>query len=218
MMSGFITFWSKDYVKSLEKSGDKGPFSVVYGSHHTRMPSISSIKKGDIIYTAAILQGTLCAMARLEVDNIEPAFDYLLRETGQRHSALVPEGVLMLTQSKFGEFALFSGGCGYIDKCAIPDSIHTTIREDELKSLPHKFHQEPITCCAKTAASGKGSMIYPRPIAKEIVPTLLFGNTKSSQKPLKINKNGVPQSVSLSGFVRKMSNETFEIFEQLFRE
>lgn len=217
-MSGYITFWSKDYVKSLEKSGDKGPFSVVYGSHHTRMPSISSLKTGDIVYPVAILQGTLCAMARLEVDKIEPAFDYLMRETGQRHSALIPEGILMLENAKFGDFAVFSGGCGYIDKCDIPDNIHTVIREDELKPLPHNFHQEPITCCAKTAASGKGSEIYPRPIAKEMLPDLLFGKTKSSQKPLRFNENGVPQSVSLSGFIRKMSDGTFEIFERLFKE
>ncbi len=187
-MSGYVTFWSKDYVKRLEKSGDKGPFTVVYGSHHTRMPSISSVKTGDIIYPVAILKGTLCVMARLEVDRIEPAFDFLMRETGRRYSALVP------------------------------DSIHTAIREDETEPLPHKFHQEPITCCAKTAASGKGSEIYPRPIAKETVSTLLFGKTRASQKPLRLNKDGVVQSVSLSGFVRKMSDETFRIFEQLFNE
>ena len=63
-MSGYITFWSKDYVKELEKHGDKGPFCVVYGSHHTRMPSVSSLRVGDIIYPVAIRDKTLAVMAK----------------------------------------------------------------------------------------------------------------------------------------------------------
>lgn len=71
-MSGYITFWSKEYVKEIEKHNDKGPFSVVYGSKHTRMPSISALKIGDIVYPVAIKDKTLCIMARLEIEDIEP--------------------------------------------------------------------------------------------------------------------------------------------------
>ena len=81
-MSGYITFWSKDYVKEIEKYKDNGPFCVVYGSSHTRMPYISSLKVGDIIYPVAIREKTLCVMARLPIEVIEPAYDYLMRETG----------------------------------------------------------------------------------------------------------------------------------------
>lgn len=217
-MSGYITFWPKDYIKQLEKSGDTGPFCVVYGSQHTKMPSISSLNIGDIIYPVTIKNKTLCVMARLLIEKIEPAFDYIMRETGQRHSALIPKGILMKSsKAPFGEFYIFENGCGYKDKITLPDNIHTVIDEDALTSIPHKFHQEPITCCAQSAASGtNGSEIFPRMIPSEIVPTLRFGKTKSSQKPLRLDKAGNPASISLSGFIRKMSDDTFDYFEKLF--
>lgn len=218
-MSGYITFWSKEYVKQLEKAGDKGAFCVVYGSGHTRMPSISSIRVGDIVYPVALKEKTLCIMARLPIEKIEPAYDYLMRETGKRYSSIIPEGILIKHQGIYGEFNVFRGGSGYTSKIKLPDNIHTIIEEDKLTPLPHKFHQEPITCCAEQAASGKnGSEIYPRFIPVETVHKLMFGKTKSSQKPLNFDKNGSPTSISLSGFTRKMSDETFEIFESFFKE
>ena len=33
-MTGYITFWSKEHVRSLEKAGDRGPLSVIYGGHY----------------------------------------------------------------------------------------------------------------------------------------------------------------------------------------
>lgn len=91
-MAGFITYWPKEYVKNLKKAGDTGELSVIFGSHHTKMPSISSVKVGDVIYPVTLAKGTLCIMAKMPVEHIESAFDYLLRETGQIHSALVPDG------------------------------------------------------------------------------------------------------------------------------
>ncbi len=216
-MNGYITFWSKEYVKELEKHNDNGKICVVYGSQHQRMPSISSIKKDDIIYPVAIRNGTLCVMARMPVEKIEPAFDYLIRETGHYHSSLIPEGILIRSNGVYGEFNMFSGGSGYTDKITLPDNIHTVIYESSFVSKPHRFHQEPITCCAKIAASSEnGSLIFPRPIPLETVKTLKFGRTKSTQKPLRLDKKGNLTSISLSGFTRKMSDETFEIFEKLF--
>ncbi len=217
-MSGYITFWSKDYVKQLNKNGDAGPFKVVYGSPHTRMPSISSLRVGDVVYAVALQQGTLCIMARLQIEKIEPAFDYMMREMGQPYSSLIPKGIAVKSQGPYGEFAIFAGGSGYLDKVELPEDIHTIYVEEELTPIPHLFHQEPITCCAELAASGSnGSTIAMRPIPLEIVPTLLFGKTKSTQKPLKLDKNGCPTSISLSGFIRKMSDETLEVFEEIFQ-
>ena len=84
---------------------------------------------------------------------------------------------------------------------------------------PHKFHQEPITCCAEVAVSGKnGSSIEARLIPFDTVLSFRFGKTSSSQKPLRIDKNGHLTSLSLSGFTRKMSEETFSYFEDMFAE
>ncbi|MDE6501226.1 MAG: hypothetical protein K2L10_04010 [Ruminococcus sp.] len=216
-MNGYITFWSKEYVKELEKHNDNGKICVVYGSQHQRMPSVSALKIGDVIYPVAIQNRTLCVMARMPVEKIEPAFDYLMRETGHYHSALIPEGILIRSKGTFGEFNMFSDGSGYTGKITLPDNIHTVIDEHSLVPKPHKFHQEPITCCAKLAISSEnGSLIFPRPIPVETVAMLKFGKTKSTQKKLHFDKNGNLTSISLSGFVRKMSDETFEIFEKLF--
>ncbi len=126
-MSGYITFWSQDYVKELRKAGDSGQFKVVYGSHHTRMPYISSLKIGDIVYPTAILNGTLCIMARLPVEKLEPAFDYLIRETGQVFGSLTPEGVLLRSTLRGKDYYYTSGDCGFADKIKLPDNIHTVI-------------------------------------------------------------------------------------------
>lgn len=172
---------------------------------------------GDIIYPVAIKEKTLCAMARLPIEKIEPAYDYLMRETGFHHSALIPEGILIKSQGSYGEFNSFKGGCGYTDKIELPGHIHTILYEEQLVQQPHSFHQEPITCCADIAASGNnGSSIQARLIPLEIASTFLFGKTKSKQKPLRLDKNGGISSISLSGFVRKMSDETFRYFEELF--
>lgn len=216
-MSGYITFWSKEYVKQLQKAGDKGPFRVVYGSGHTRMPMISSLKIGDIIYPVSLQNKTLCIMARLPIEKLEPAFDYLMRETGQRYDALIPEGVLIKSKGIYGEFNSFQGGSGYTNQVQIPENIRTIFYEEKLKPIPHQFHQEPITCCAYQSASGEnGSDISPRPIPLEMIPQLTFGKTKATQKPLLLDKNGCPKSMSLSGFIRKMSDETFQYFESFF--
>lgn len=43
-MAGFIIYWPEDYIKEMKKAGDTGELSVIFGSHHTKMPSISSVK------------------------------------------------------------------------------------------------------------------------------------------------------------------------------
>lgn len=229
-MVGYIVYWSKEYVKELEKAGDKGPFKVVYGSQHSIMPSISPIKIGDVIYPVTIKNGTLAVMARLCVEKIECAFDYIMRELGTYHSALIPEGVLYYIEGTYGKFVMWNGGSGYVvDDTTVkyngideevyeklPDNIQRTYYADTLNEIPHLHHQEPKTCCAKLAASGNGSEIYPRIIPIEIVKTMLFGKNKSVQKPLRFDKNNRIMTTSVSSFVRKMSDETMSVFENLF--
>ena len=49
-MHGFMVYWSKEYVQKVEKNRDTGPLKVVYGSHHTIMPYIRSVKSA-ILFT-----------------------------------------------------------------------------------------------------------------------------------------------------------------------
>lgn len=217
-MAGFMTYWSKEYIKGLKKAGDNGALSVIFGSHHTKMPSISSVKVGDIIYPVTLADGTLQVMGRLPVEKTERAFDYLMRETGSVHSALVPDGFAV--QHKY-----YAGGTFYRTNTEkyerredLPEGTKILILE-ELEEKPHKFHQVPQTCCAALAASGTcGSVIKARPLPLEVIPELRFGPSKSKQKPLRLDKNGIPTIVSLSGSVRRMSEETQKIFESVFME
>ena len=229
-MAGYMVYWSREYVKELEKAGDTGPFKVVYGSQHQVMPSISAVKVGDVIYPVTIKDGTLAVMARLCVEKIECAFDYTMRELGTYHSALIPEGVLYETEETYGTFVMWKDGAGYLaDDTTVkhntvdgemyeklPDHIRRVYHAETLHEVPHLFHQEPKTCCAKLAASGSGSRIFPRMIPIEAVKTMRFGKSKSVQKPLRFDKNDRIMTTSVSAFVRKMSGETMAVFEKLF--
>lgn len=185
-MAGFITYWPKEQIKNLKKEKDSGPIMVVFGSIHTKMPSIKSVKEGDVIYPVTVSGGTLCVAARLPVEKIEPAYEYLIRELGNRCGALIPEGM------DWREYY-------------------------DTPMKPHKCHQRPFNCCSETAAVGAhGSSIELRPISKEKLPQLLFGPTKAKQRPMLLDANGCPKVVSISSNVRKMSDETQELFDSLF--
>ncbi len=92
-MPGYMVYWPQDRVKELEKAGDIGPIKVVLGSVHSRMPSIASVKVGDVVFPVTLVKKQLCVLARLPVEHREPAFDYCIRELGEEHGALIPEGV-----------------------------------------------------------------------------------------------------------------------------
>lgn len=87
-MAGYITYWSKEHIKNLEKAKDNGPLVVIYGSQHTKMPTIQGIKEGDIIYPVTLMNNNLYVMARMPVEKMESAYDYLLRETGNLYGCL----------------------------------------------------------------------------------------------------------------------------------
>lgn len=231
-MAGYITFWSKEHIRKLEKSHDTGPLSVIYGSHHTKMPSIAGVHAGDIIYPTALLQGTLCVMARLPVERVEPALDYLMREVGYPGSALIPDGMALervlnckpealafsAVKSTPASFFQLSNGTRIESGQSLPKDLKTIYRYSQYRETPHKCHQEPQTCCAELAASGHGSAIMPRPLPVECLAGLRFGPSKSREKPLRLDKNGVPTAISLSGFVRRMSEDAQALFESLFSQ
>lgn len=188
-MAGFITYWPKEQIRELKKEKDNGPIQVVFGSVHTKMPSIKSVKEGDVIYPVTVSGGTLCVAARLPVEKIEPAYEYLIRELGNPCGALIPEDKDWNWREYYGKAPV----------------------------KPHKCHQRPFNCCSETAAVGtQGSSIELRPIPREKLPDLMFGPTKAKQKMLLLDKNGSPKVISLSSTVRKMSEETQELFDSLF--
>lgn len=218
-MAGYMTYWPGEQLKALKKAGDNGPIRVAYGSIHSKMPSINSVNVGDILYPVTVIKGTLCVVARLPVEKKEPAFDYLIRETGQRYSALIPDGVACWEKGIRDEYRYLLHH---------PDVLSFD-HEDELPSgvrvvkttegpLPHLLHQRPFNCCSKTAVSGEhGSTIEPRPIPRELLPDLRFGWPKSKQKGLRFNAKGDVTTVCVAT-TRRLSDETWAVFESLFTD
>ncbi len=49
-MAYYTVYWPQDWLDELRKSNDTGPIKVVFGSIHSRMPSIASIKAGDVVF------------------------------------------------------------------------------------------------------------------------------------------------------------------------
>ena len=229
-MAAYMTYWPGEQLRALKKAGDTGPIRVVLGSIHSKMPSIESVQVGDIIYPVTVIKGTLCVLARLPVEKKEPAFDYLIRETGQRWSALIPSGVACWEEG-------FRGDYRYIihDRVEIPGEpgkyrgVNMFDSPEELpggyrivnttkEPLPHLLHQRPFNCCSKTAVSGtRGSTIEPRPIPRELLPELRFGWPKSKQKGLRFNAKGDVLTMCVAS-TRRLSDETFAVFESLFSD
>ena len=188
-MPGYIVYWPQDRVKALEKAGDTGPIRVVFGSIHARMPSIASVKEGDIVYPVALMEKKLWALARLPVETRERAIDYCLRELGRPCGALEEEG------KTYPDFDYNDGWT---------------------PSLPHLKHQVPFNCCSQWAGWGtKGSIILPRPLPADCLPSLRFGYPKSKEKGLKFDQNGNVLSSCLA-VTRRLSPESQAVFESLF--
>jgi len=202
-------------VETLKKAGDTGPIKVVYGSIHSRMPTIVSVKVGDVVFPVTLIKKKLYVMARLPVTHREPAFDYCMRELGTQHGALIPEGIIMEHPGKENPY-YWSWNCKHYDsREAVPEGTRIIPLSEQVEK-PHLEHQNPFNCCSKWAVWGEeGSSIEPRPLPDESIPLLCFGYPKSKEKALKLDKHGNVMSMSLTA-TRRMSNETAEIFEELF--
>ncbi|WP_290379908.1 hypothetical protein [uncultured Duncaniella sp.] len=195
-------------MDELNKADDNGPIKVVFGIIHSRMPSIASIKEGDVVFPVSLLDRHLYIMTRLEVTHKERAFDYCVRELGDYYRSLIPEGVVVKTSDTF----FCAKDASYKSLLSVPENLTMIIPADK----PHCKHQEPFNCCAEWAVWGEnGSVIKPRLVPDELVPLLRFGYPKSKEKPLRINSKGVVLAQSIAA-TRRLSEESAMIFEGLF--
>ena len=208
-MAGYMVCWPQDRWKEIKKAGDAGPIKVVYGSIHARMPTIASVKVGDVVFPVTYMQKHLYVLARLPVTHRERAFDYCMRELGSQHGALIPEGIVVKQTETF----YWSWDCKSYN-CAegVPEGLQVVTQEEK----PHLEHQNPFNSCSQWAGWGEeGSSIEPRQLPDEVLPELRFGYPKSKEKPLKFTPNGSVLSSSLTA-TRRMSEEPFKVFEGLF--
>ena len=214
-MAHYIVYWPQDRVQELKQAGDMGPIKEVFGSIHSRMPTIVSIKVGDVVFPVTLIKKKLYVMARLPVTHREGAFDYCMRELGSQHSALIPQGVALEHQTN-GRVTYWSWDCkSYQSLEEVPADMQIIPWSAQVEK-PHLEHQNPFNCCSKWAVWGeKGSTIEPRQLPDELLPSLRFGAPKSKEKPLKFTPSGSVLSSSLTA-TRRMSEETLAIFEGLF--
>lgn len=207
-MAYYMVYWPQDQVEKLKKAGDNGPIRVVFGSIHSRMPTIASIKAGDVVFPVTLMKKKLYVMARLPVTHRERAFDYCMRELGGKYGALTPEGIAVEWSKDF--YAMAGKSFRRIED--VPEGVQI-LRQTE---KPHAIHQEPFNCCSQWAVWGEeGSSIAPRPLPSESIPLLRFGYPKSKEKALRLDKYGNVLTASLS-VTRRMAEETAKIFEGLF--
>lgn len=207
-MAYYMVYWPQDRVQELKQAGDMGPIKVVFGSIHSRMPTIVSVKVGDIVFPVTLTKKKLYVMARLPVTHRERAFDYCMRELGREYGALTPEGIVVKMTDTF----YWARGKSFSCAQDIPAGMALMIESDK----PHTKHQEPFNCCSEWAVWGEdGSSIEPRPIPDEVIHLLRFGYPKNKERPLRLDKNGNILSMSLAA-TRRMSDETAKIFEALF--
>ena len=213
-MAGYMVCWPQDRWKEIKKAEDTGPIKVVYGSIHSRMPTIASIQVGDVVFPVTQMNKHLYVMARLPVARRERAFDYCMRELGTQHSALIPEGIV-LEHLVNGRTTYWSWDCkSYNCREAVPEGA-TIIPLSQQVEKPHLEHQNPFNCCSQWAVWGEeGSSIQPRQLPDEVLPELRF-SPKGKEKALRFSANGSVLSSSLTA-TRRMSEETFAIFEGLF--
>ena len=159
-MAGYMVYWPQDRVKELQKAGDEGPIKVVFGSVHARMPAITSVKVGDIVFPITLIKKKFYVMARLFVEHREPAYDYLVRELGNSCGALTSEGV---------DWDLYYGP---------PKKPHLEHQEP--------FN----CCSKWAVWGDGGSKIMPRLLPCELLPGLRFGYPKSKEKGLRFDAKG----------------------------
>ena len=173
-MPAYMVYWPQDRWDEIKKAGDAGPIKVVYGSIHSRMPTIASVKVGDVVFPVTYMKKHLYVMARLPVTHRERAFDYTMRELGTRHSALIPEGVVEEHQVN-GHSTYWSWDCqSYNCREAVPEGLKIIPLSEQVEK-PHLEHQVPFNCCSQWAVWGEdGTSIEPRQLPDEVLPDLRF--------------------------------------------
>jgi len=221
-MAGYMIYWSKEYLDKLIDKGEK--MSVVYGGYSTQLPSLKKVKKGDTVYPVTLFRNDFYVVGRLTIENIESAFDYLMRETGKPYDCIFPDDYAVrctyddapyIPRDKSGRHFYRTNKQKYETIEELPEGTKVMILE-ELTDKPHKVSQEPPADLAAFALSGSnGSEIKLRDVSDEKIPELLFMSGKE-QKPLKTDKNGKIVITSILGNSRLMSEHTKAYFDSLF--
>ena len=221
-MAGYMIYWSKEYLDKLLGKGEI--LSVVYGGYSTQLPSLKKIKKGDTVYPVTVFRNALYVVGRLTIENIEPAFDYLMRETGKPYNCIFPDDYAVrgtyndapyIPRDKAGRHFYVTNKQKYETIEELPEGTKVMILE-ELTDKPHKASQEPSADLAAFALTGSnGSEILMRIIPVDQLPELRFVSGKE-QKPLKTDKNGKIVITSILGNARLMSEQTKAYFDSLF--
>ena len=196
-------------MEGNKKGGGRRPHQGGLWQYPRQDATIASVKVGDVVFPVTYMQKHLYVLARLPVTHRERAFDYCMRELGSQHGALIPEGIVVKQTETF----YWSWDCKSYN-CAegVPEGLQVVTQEEK----PHLEHQNPFNCCSQWAVWGEeGSSIEPRQLPDEVLPELRFGYPKSKEKPLKFTPNGSVLSSSLTA-TRRMSEETFKVFEGLF--
>ena len=151
-MAHYIVYWPQDWVQELKKAGDQGPIKVVLGSIHSRMPSIASVKVGDVVFPVTLIKKKLYVMARLPVMRKERAFDYCMRELGTQRRALTPEGVVLESKILNGVTKYYAWDneeekFRYFNRLEdVPAGLRIIPLTEQVEK-PHRKHQEPFNCC-----------------------------------------------------------------------
>jgi hypothetical protein len=78
----FVTLWTLERCRWLERVEDRGPLEVIFGGPHISLPSIAAVRVGDIIYPVMVKQGNLHVVARLQVEALTSPEDYMLSRHG----------------------------------------------------------------------------------------------------------------------------------------
>lgn len=82
MSDSFVTLWTVERCRWLERAGDQGPLEVVFGGPHISLPSLKSIRVGDAIYPVLIGGGCLNVVARLNVEELMAPEDFVQARLG----------------------------------------------------------------------------------------------------------------------------------------
>jgi hypothetical protein len=82
MANAYVTLWTVERCKWLQRVRDEGPLEVVFGGPHTSQPSIAAVRPGDIIYPVAVLDGALRLIASLAVDRLCAPDDFVRERLG----------------------------------------------------------------------------------------------------------------------------------------
>ena len=160
-----MVYWPQDWVSELNKAGDTGPVKVVYGSIHSRMPTISSIQVGDVVFPVSLIKKKLYVMARMPVTHRERAIDYCMRELGR------PCGALRAEDDGYPTFE-------YTDSWQ--------------PVLPHLKHQKPFNCCSKWAVWGEdGTDIRPARCRTRCCPSCASAPRKAKKRACALTKTGM---------------------------